>query len=77
MSIDYERIRRVLLEHQVLEDLAHSHTVYEADEDHGGFSDGEITEDHRREASDLEYVLNWLQPGYISPAFPDIEAANG
>ena len=70
-TIDIERIRRVLVEEDVIDQLANAHTVYEADEDHGGLSDEEEDEEHFKRAADLEYVMNWLRPNYIGPAFPD------
>jgi hypothetical protein len=69
--VDIERIRRVLLDEDVLDILSNSHTVYEADEDHGGLSDDDEDEEAFQRAADLEYVMNWLKPGYIAPAFPD------
>jgi hypothetical protein len=68
--VDIERIRRVLLDEEVLEHLSNAHTVYEADEDHGGLSDDEEGEEAFKRAADLEYVINWLRPNYIGPAFP-------
>ena len=68
-AVDIERIRRVLLDEDVLAHLAHAHTVYEADEEHGGIADEEEGEETFQRAADLEYVLNWLHPNYISPSF--------
>lgn len=70
-DVDIERIRRVLLEEDVLDHLANSHIVYEATEDHGGIDDDDLNEDEFKRAADLEYVINWLRPNYIGPAFPD------
>lgn len=69
--IDIERIKRVLLDEDVLAHLANSHTVYEAGEDHGGIADDEEGEEAFQRAADLEYVMNWLHPNYIGPAFPE------
>ena len=69
--VDIDRIRRVLLDEDVLAHLSHLHTVYEAGEDHGGLADDELSEDEFRRAADIEYVMTWLHPNYISPSFPD------
>jgi len=71
MTVDIDRIRRVLLDEDVLYHLSQAHTVYEADEDHGGISEDEEGEEAFKRAADLEYVINWLRPNYIAPAFPD------
>lgn len=68
---DIARIRRVLLDEDVLAHLSHAHTVYEASPDHGGIEDDEEGEEAFQRAADLEYVMNWLHPNYIGPAFPD------
>lgn len=71
LEAQLERIKAILIEEDVLDQLSHSHTVYEATEDHGGVADDEIDEETLKRAADLEYVMNWLHPNYISPAFPD------
>lgn len=64
-----ERIRKALIEYDALDHLAHAHTVYEADEDHGGVGDDEVTQDVVQSCADLEYTINWLCPGYVGPSF--------
>lgn len=67
---EIERIRRVLKDEDVLEMLSNTHTCYEADEDHGGVGDDDVTGGTVQRARDLELAMNWLRPGYISDAFP-------
>lgn len=67
---DVDRIKRVLTEAETLHDLSQRHTCFEATEDYGGVADEDITHETLQVAAELEWVMNWLHPNYISPAFP-------
>jgi hypothetical protein len=64
--LDIARIKRTLVEFDTVAHLMTYHASGSA-EDHNE----EVTEEAIRECRDLEYVINWLHPNYVAPAFPD------
>jgi hypothetical protein len=62
--LDIGRIKRTLVEFETVEHLM-------GYRDAGEHGDAEPTADEVREIRDLEYVINWLHPNYVAPAFPD------
>lgn len=69
---EIERIRGILIDDgEALAILSGMHTCFEADEDHGGIADEDITGGTIQRARDIELAMNWLKPGYIAPAFPE------